>query len=188
MAHKMLSRLRLNHAFKGYNTPDECLEFRTDDIAYISDDEKTGISCFMPLDGDHGRCLKVLNHTNREFALLCIDHKLLNGLEGGVADCGVFDDRTFWLTEFKCNAQGNSDGAVKDTYNTAIAQLKHTVKVFKEREDAIGVDFVSTSNLRCNIVTAHAFPSASALEMELAVGFATEMFGLTLDFKRSIKF
>lgn len=189
MAHQMIERLKMWQSFSGLTANlDDCLAFSTSVIAYVTDDEATGISHFVDNSGEHDKCLKVINTESRELALLSIDHCLIKEKEGGIADCGVFDDRKFWMVEFKTNAQGHSDAAVEDTYRKAINQIEKTIALFADCMGKTNVDFVDASDLQCNIVTALSFPKMTALEANLSVEFAMDNNGVPLSFSRTIEF
>lgn len=189
MARQMIERLRIRQSFNGMTANlDECLTYSSDVTAYISDDEQSGISHFAENSGEHDKCLKVFNLQKREYCLLSIDHCLVNDREGGIADCGVFDDRRFWMVEFKTNAQGNTDMAVNATYQKAISQIEETIKLFADKMKEADVDFVEVSDLHCDIVTAQSFPKLTAQEQNLSMEFAMDNNGIPLTFSMTIDF
>lgn len=189
MARQMIECLKMRQSFKGMTANvGECLTYSSEIVAYISDDEQSGKSHFVDNSGEHDKCLKVVNLQKREYSLLSIDHCLVNDREGGIADCGVFDDRTFWMVEFKSNALGKTDMAVSETYRKAISQIKETIKLFTDKMKEADVDFVEASDLHCDIVTAQSFPKLTALEQNLSIEFAMDNNGIHLIFSRTIDF
>lgn len=189
MAQQMIERLKMRQSFNGMATElEDCLTISSSVIAYIADDDTMGVSHFVDNSGEHDKCLKVINLQSHEYALLGIDHSLIKEKEGGIADCGVFDDRKFWMVEFKTNAQGNSDVAVEDTYKKAINQIEKTIELFSDSMSKADVDFVEASDLQCNIVTARSFPRMTALEASLSLEFAMDNNGVPLYFSRAIEF
>ena len=113
---------------------------------------------------------------------------MIDNHEGGIADCAVFDEKKLEFVEFKTNAYGNSEEAIRDTFDKACRQLKETLIVFKNQLLAIGVDLFQTMIVECRIVVAHRFPRATATKQDYRLQFASETNGIELFFERQVRF
>ena len=115
-----------------------------------------------------------------------MDNRLLSNIQGGIADCALLDTCKFYFVEFKTNALGNSDKAVRDTFDTACKQLKHTLMIFAERLANVGIEFLNMVEVSCKIVVSESFPKSKATKQEYRVAFLEEN-GIPLDFKNTIE-
>jgi len=144
----------------------------------VVDDEETKCSRFGKEGDDVGKALMVINEKKREIVLLSIDNKLLKGIQGGIADCALFDDKQFRFVEFKTNAEGNA----QKNFDKATSQLKNTIQVFRDRLQAVDVMFDDAVVLSCHIVLSHNFPRSMATTQNYQYEFATDTGGIMLSF------
>lgn len=179
-----IDRLRLDEAFVGkqiHHAFDECWTMKCDETLLVVDDDDTHISRFGNQGDGEGKGLLVINENKHEIILLSIDNQLLRGVQGGVADCALFDDEQFRFVEFKMNAGGNSNKAVEKTFDKAMRQLKNTIQIFKDNLQKVGVSFEDAVTLQCHVVLSETFPVSSARQ-NLRLEFATDTAGVPLDF------
>ena len=90
-------------------------------------------------------------------------------------------------SEFKTNAEGNSQKAVSDTYQKASEQLKTTLQMFADKERAIGIDFPNVIETECHIIVNRLFPRNRTSEQTLRLSFAADT-GTPLSFDDEINF
>ena len=183
-----IQNLRLVSAFKCYH-PDitSLIDSSTDSFLYVVDDEAMKVSRLASKEEGEMNGFIAENPQNNSVFLLPIDHKLLNSLPGGVADCALFDEKTFAFIEFKTNASGNSSNSIEYTYNKAVSQIENTLGVFKSCIDNVHLDFLKTIRVMAYVVVSPMFPRANATEQNLIVDFATHT-GLELSFDPYHKF
>ena len=106
-----IDQLRLDEAFTGkmlHRAFNECWTVKCDELLLIVDDDKSQTSRFGDENDNRDKALAVINENRREIVLLSIDNQLLKAIEGGVADCALFDDKQFRFVEFKTNAEGKN--------------------------------------------------------------------------------
>ena len=106
-----IDQLRLDEAFTGkmlHRAFNECWTVKCDELLLIVDDDKSQTSRFGDENDNRDKALAVINENRREIVLLSIDNQLLKAIEGGVADCALFDDKQFRVVEFKTNAEGKN--------------------------------------------------------------------------------
>ncbi|MCR5066405.1 MAG: hypothetical protein K6A67_11660 [Bacteroidales bacterium] len=184
-----VNKLRLVWAFKDYNPGIlDCIENSYDERIKIIDDETyTHIS---NREEDLYRCCLCLNPNKNEIIVLPLDKRLVKQRDGGMADGAVFDENKFAFVEFKNQAQGNSPGAIEDTYTKATSQLTTALDLFTEKLKAtsIAINFTKTINVVCHIIVSEKFPRASALEQNMMIEFAMANYGVELSFEREILF
>lgn len=184
-----IKRLKLVSAFRGYNPGVlDCYESSADERVLVVDD----------VDGSHitnnvediHRCCTCLNPDQYELIILPLDKKLIKQRVGGMADGAVFDENKFAFVEFKDQAQGNSPGAIEDTYTKATSQLTTALDLFTEKlkATAIAINFTKAINVVCHIIVSEKFPRASALEQNMMIAFAMANYGVELSFEREIVF
>lgn len=183
-----IDRLFLPEAFSTsvYMPFDECWTVRTDSKLLVIDDNQNKLSVFSNDESDICRALVIQNLQNKEIVLLSVDNRLLSNIQGGIADCALLDTCKFYFVEFKTNALGNSDKAVRDTFDTACKQLKHTLMIFAERLANVGIEFLNMVEVSCRIVVSESFPKSKATKQEYRVAFLEEN-GIPLDFKNTIE-
>lgn len=99
----------------------------------------------------------------------------------------MFNTNTFAIIEFKTNALGKSQKSVEDTYEKAINQLKNTIRIFSDRLNKVGIDFISHINITPHIVIANRFPRRTATEQNYALKFVNELY-IELSFENSCSF
>jgi len=90
-----IDRLRLDEAFTKkmlHRASDECWTVKCDELLLVVDDDESKVSRFGTDNEDVEKGLLVFNEQRREIVLLSIDNQLLRGVQGGVADCALFDD------------------------------------------------------------------------------------------------
>lgn len=182
-----IKRLQLIRAFRGH-TPNitDCIEITTEKEFAIAENDIYHYSVIVSADTED-KCCHVHNFENTEIALLQIDNKLIANLTGGIADCAVFNTELFHLIEFKTNAEGHSNKAITETYQKAINQLKSTLKLFTDKEKAIGIDFAKIIESECHIIVNQSFPRIKTNEQTLQLRFAQETNTL-LNFENEIYF
>lgn len=179
-----IDNLRLDEAFAtGTLRPfNECWTVRMDRELMIVDDDTEKCSRFSNNEEELQKALLVINENHREIVLLSIDNKLIRDHEGGIADCALFDDNQFRFVEFKTNAYGNSNEAVRDTFDKATGQLKETIRVFKDKLQKVNIKFEDAVTLSCHIVISHRFPKSRAIKQEYQMSFADENNNIELSF------
>lgn len=184
-----VKRLRLTSAFKGYNPGIlDCIEISSDDSFMLVDDEAcTHIST---REEDSHKCCYCLNPNKNEIIVLPLDKKLIKHQKGGMADGAVFDESKFAFVEFKDQAQGNTFGAIQETYTKASEQLSAALNLFvdKLKKDNAFVKFTNLINVFCHIIVSDKFPRENALEQNMKVAFAMSNHGVGLSFERRIEF
>lgn len=184
-----VKRLKLASAFRGYNPGVlDCIEVSNDSSFMIVDD--TEGTCISKREEDSYRCCLCVNPNNRVIVLLPIDKKLIKQRVGGMADGAVFDEQKFVFLEFKDQAQGNSYGAIEDTYTKASNQLTAALHLFEEKlaSNSASVNFTASVDVSCHIIVSDKFPRASALEQNMMLLFAMSNNGVALSFEREILF
>ena len=180
-----IDRLRLDEAFTEkmlHRAFDECWTVKCDESLLIVDDDETRISRFGNSNEDIERGLLVINENRREIVLLSIDNQLLKSIEGGLADCALFDDKQFRFVEFKTNAEGKSEKAIRATFDKATKQLKNTIRIFNEGMKSVNISFEDAVALSCHIVVSKSFPSSPSLMQNFQIEFMLENNGTTLNF------
>lgn len=182
-----IDRLHLPEAFATHvHRPfDQCWTVRADSRLLVIDDDVEKVSRFSDNEEEVRRALAIVNSENEQIVLLSIDNKLLANIEGGIADCAVFDTCKFYLVEFKTNAYGNSDEAVRDTFDGAVGQLAHTLELFAERLEKVDVTFTKTIEVSCRIVVSESFPKSKAMKQSYRVAFFDQT-GIELDFANKL--
>ena len=182
---KAIDHLRLNEAFAEkmlHRAFDECWTVKCDELLLVVDDDETKVSRFGAANEDTEKGLLVFNEQKREIVLLSIDNQLLKSVQGGVADCALFDDQQFRFVEFKMNAEGNNDRAVRKTFDKATSQLVNTIKIFKDGLETVEVSFADAVALRCHVVLSKSFPVSRSIMQNFQMEFALNTDGIPLDF------
>ena len=151
---------------------------KCDERLLVVDDDEIKCSRFGKEGDDASKALMIINEKEREIVLLSIDHQLLTGIQGGIADCALFDDKQFRFVEFKTNAEGNA----KKNFDRATSQLKNTIQVFRDRLQTVDVDFEDAVTLSCHVVVSHSFPRNLATMQDYQIEFATDTGGIMLSF------
>ena len=180
-----IDRLRLDEAFTKkmlHRAFDECWTVKCDETLLVVDDEETRISRFGSENDDLEKALIVFNENKQEIVLLSIDNQLLKSVEGGLADCALFDDKQFRFVEFKTNAEGNSERTVQKTFDKASRQLKNTIRIFNDSLKSVDIVFEDTIALSCRIVLSRSFPSNPSLMQDFQIEFMLETGGTMLNF------
>lgn len=182
-----IKKLRLARAFRGYNPGVlDCIETSLDDKIMVVDDDKcTHIS---KQKEDTCRSCLCTNPFKNEIIVLAIDKKLIKKRRGGMADGAVFDENKFAFVEFKTNAQGNTEEAIKHTYEKATEQLTAALNLFVEKCNKVAVNFTSDTNVICHVIMSEKFPRASAWEQSTMIAFAISNNGIELSFDSEISF
>lgn len=181
---KAIDKLKLSEAFsKGtYKKFNDCWTFRMDKTLMVIDDNDEKISKFSDNEDDEPNALLIINEENKEIVLLSIDNKLIKSYPGGITDCAVFDEEQFRFVEFKTNAYGNSEEAIRDTFDKAVSQLKNSLELFTERLNNVNINFLDSTDIKCHIVTSETFPKSKATKQEYKYSFADET-GIELNFE-----
>lgn len=182
---KAIDRLRLDEAFAEkmlHRAFDECWTVKCDELLLVVDDDETKVSRFGAANEDIEKGLLVFNEQKREIVLLSIDNQLLKSVQGGVADCALFDDQQFRFVEFKMNAEGNNDRAVRKTFDKATSQLVNTIKIFKDGLETVDVSFADAVALWCHVVLSKSFPVSRSIMQNFQMEFALNTDGIPLDF------
>lgn len=176
-----IDRLRLDEAFTGkmmHLQINECFDSSRDERLLVLDDDATKCLRFGCESDDVERGLVVINDQRREIVLLAIDNKMLKGIQGGIADCALFDDKQFRFVEFKTNAEGNAE----KNFSKATGQLKNTIQVFVDRLQTVNIQFRDAVTLSCHVVLSHSFPRSQAIMQDFQIAFATDTDGIMLSF------
>ena len=148
-----IDRLHLDEAFTEkmlHRAFNECWTVKCDELLLVVDDDETKVSRFGASDEDVERGLLVFNENKREIVLLSIDNQLLKSVQGGVADCALFDDKQFRFVEFKTNAEGKSDKAVRKTLEKAGKQLSNTIRIFSDSLKSVNVEMTDAVVMSCH--------------------------------------
>ena len=183
-----IKQLKLCYAFREYNPGVEnSVNIKNDSEQWVIDDEKSKSSIFVDRRMND-KCLYISNDDKHEIVLLSIDHVLIKEHKGGIADCAVFDNVSFYFIEFKSNALGRSIPQINKTYEKAIGQLKEAVNLFDDKIEKVKVKFFDVVKVSCDIVVSERFPKHNSTEQALKVSFAKNMKGIPLYFSREIKF
>lgn len=180
-----IDQLRLDEAFTGkmlHRAFNECWTVKCDELLLIVDDDKSQTSRFGDENDNRDKALAVINENRREIVLLSIDNQLLKAIEGGVADCALFDDKQFRFVEFKTNAEGKTQKSVRKTFDRATQQLKNTIRIFNEGMKSVNISFEDAVALSCHIVVSKSFPSSPSLMQNFQIEFMLENNGTTLNF------
>lgn len=179
-----IDNLQLDVAFSSnvYKPFEECWCVRMDSELMVVDDDSEKFSRYSDDEDDRPKALVIVNNHNRQIVLLSIDNKLICGHPGGIADCALFDESQFRFIEFKTNAYGNSEEQIRETFEKAISQIVETIRLFKERLQAIDICFETAVALSCHVVLSQSFPRSRAVKQEYQVRFADENDGLGLSF------
>lgn len=180
-----IDRLRLDEAFAEkmlHRALNECWTMKCDELLLVVDDDETRISRFGSKTDDLEKALLVFNENKREIVLLSIDNQLLKSVEGGLADCALLDDKQFRFVEFKTNAEGRNERAIRKTFDKAIRQLENTIRIFDEGLESVNIRFKDAVALSCHVVLSKSFPSSPSLIQNFQIEFLLETGGTTLDF------
>lgn len=183
-----ISNLKLCRAFKGHN-PDmmDCALPIADKEFFVEDSREVGCTIYTCKKIDDKSC-KVSNSTDEAVILLPIDGKFIINHKGGIADSALFNTKDFHFVEFKSNAEGNTDNAVKGTYSKAMDQLNETLNIFESKINAADIDFRKKVNVTCHIIVSETFPRNSAAEQTNAIAFAKRTKGIPLECDNDIEF
>ena len=181
-----IDKLRLYMAF-GENLQGSWT-IRTDSRLLVVDDITTNVSRFSDDNVEEEKALVILNPNNKLITLLSIDHQLVKDHPGGIADCAVLDEVKIDFIEFKTNAYGNSEQAIMDTFEKATSQLKETLKVFKSKLLAVGIELMDVMIVECRIIVSHRFPRATAAKQNYRAAFGIDTDGVNLLFERLVVF
>lgn len=181
---KAIDKLKLDEAFSQgtYKKFNDCWTVRMDKTLMVVDDNNEKISKFSDNVDDEPNALIIFNENNKEIVLLSIDNKLIKDYPGGITDCALFDDEQFRFVEFKTNAYGNSEKAVRDTFDKAISQLKNSLGLFINKLSKTNINFIDSIAIKCHIVTSETFPKSKATKQDYKYSFADET-GLELSFE-----
>ena len=180
-----IDRLRLDEAFTEkmlHRAFDECWTVKCDETLLVVDDDETRISRFGSENDDMEKALVVFNENKQEIVLLSIDNQLLKSVEGGLADCALFDDKQFRFVEFKTNAEGKNERAIRKTFDKASKQLKNTIRIFNDSLKSVNIVFEDAIVLSCHIVLSKSFPSSPSLIQDFQIEFMLETGGTMLEF------
>ena len=180
-----IDRLRLDEAFTEkmlHRAFAECWTVKCDETLLVVDDDETRISRFGSENDDLEKALIVFNENKQEIVLLAIDNQLLKSVEGGLADCALFDDKQFRFVEFKTNAEGKSERTVQKTFDKASRQLKNTIRIFNDSLKSVDIVFEDAIALSCHIVLSKSFPSSPSLMQDYQINFMLETGGTMLSF------
>ena len=172
-----IDQLRLDEAFTGkmlHRAFNECWTVKCDELLLIVDDDKSQTSRFGDENDNRDKALAVINENRREIVLLSIDNQLLKAIEGGVADCALFDDKQFRFVEFKTNAEGKTPKSVRKTFDRATQQLKNTIRIFKDSMNTVDVQFEDAVAIRCHVVLSHSFPDSRSIMQAYRLEFGTD--------------
>lgn len=171
-----IDKLKMDEAFAAniHSPFNGCWTIRMDKELMVVDDDVLKYSHYSDDINEEQKALMVINNNNKEIVLLSIDNKLIAAHPGGIADCALFDDEQFRFVEFKTNALGNSEKAVRDTFDKATSQLIATYQLFTDRLNEVDIQFSDAVTISCHIVVSHSFPKSKAVKQEYQLAFADE--------------
>ena len=69
---------------------------------------------------------------------------------------------------------GNSEKAVRDTFDKVTSQLVATYQLFTDRLNEVDIQFNDAVTISCHIVVSHSFPKSKAVKQEYQLAFADE--------------
>ena len=131
---------------------------------------------------DEAFTTKMLHRAFSECWTVKCDKQLLKNIQGGIADCALFDDKQFRFVEFKTNAEGRTEKAATNTFDKATCQLKNTIRLFCDSLQRVAVKFEDAVTLGCHIVLPRTFPVSHSLMQDYQIAFATDTDGIMLSF------
>lgn len=145
---------------------------------HIVDLEVQKISAFVtPMIGqveEHsGKVFNVKNPMNKDFALLQIDHGIINTTATKKCDCAIIDSVDCSFIEFKTNATSIKTSTVKANYQKAQKQLSTTIDIFRDGIKSVGKDLDTLRNIEAHICFRKGYPRQTASEGTYRVKFAT---------------
>lgn len=119
-----------------------------------------------------GKIFNVKNPTNKDFALLQIDHGIINTTATKKCDCAIIDSVDCAFIEFKTNATSTKTSTVKANYQKAQKQLSTTINIFRNGITSIGKDLDTLRNIEAHICFRKGYPRQTASEGTYRVKFA----------------
>ena len=156
---------------------------------HVVDLERGGVSCFVaPSQGQAedaaGKYFEVRNPNRKDFALLQIDHGIVN-TNITKCDCAIVDNKELCFIEFKTNATSTKPASLKHNYKKAMRQLRATIKYFAVGIRVAGKELTSLRSIEAYVCFRHGFPRKSAAEMGYQTEFAKKNNGCPLSFEPS---
>ena len=121
-----------------------------------------------------GKVFEVKNLTNKDFALLQIDHGLINTTATKKCDCAVLDDKDCAFVEFKTNAISTKTSTIKANYNKALLQLSITIGIFRNGLVAAGKNLDLLRNVEAYVWFKKGYRRRTASEGTYRVKFAAQ--------------
>ncbi|MDE5882880.1 MAG: hypothetical protein K2H60_14255 [Muribaculaceae bacterium] len=169
---KAISNLRLRKAFKDLAVDImDCITRSDSDPVYVVDDDIEKISRFATKEEVEPGGFTAYNPHYIDLYLLAIDHKLLDSIPGGIADCALFSTAKFSFIEFKTHAEGRTLHSVEETYQGAINQIENTIRIFERHLVSVKIDFLEQVEVIPHIVVSPKFPRSSVMEQQYMVEF-----------------
>ena len=147
----------------------------------------SGISCFVTptcglVEDLEGKYFEVIDQKRKDYALIQIDHGIINTISR--CDCAIADKDDFCFVEFKANAVSLDPKQVNRNYRKAMRQLHNTIDVFCNSLFAIGKDLFAQRAVEAHICFRHGYPRNTASEMTYRTQFADNNHQCQLFFNR----
>lgn len=121
-----------------------------------------------------GKYFEVNNPANKAFALLQIDHGVINTTATKKCDCSIIDDRDCAFIEFKTNAISINTDTIKKNYKKALKQLSTTISIFRNGLSASGKNLDTLRNVEAYVCFKKGYPRRTASEGTYRVKFAEQ--------------
>ena len=160
----------------------ELFEITNRGSIFILDDEAEGHTIFIEDTNGLGsdKIFKIVNSKHTWLFLWHIDGVLFK--KDSKCDCAIIADNYLGFVEFKSNATNKTQEAIKENYNKAIDQLKHTIIEVKERCNKVGIDLIKETFIEAFAVFNKTVPRNNASQKNLAAKFQLEMYNIPLRF------
>lgn len=149
---------------------------------FIHDDETQGHTIFVEDTNGLGsdKIFKIVNSKHAWIFLWHIDGILFK--KDSKCDCAIIVDNYLGFIEFKSNATNKTPEAIKENYDKAIDQLKHTITEVKARCSKVGIDLMKRTFIEAFAVFNRTVPRNNATQKNLAAKFQLEMDNIPLRF------
>ncbi len=131
-----------------------------------------------------GKYFTVENSSGHPYALLQIDHGLVQARSTKKCDCAIADGTHLCLIEFKANATSNNQSTIKKNYQKAIDQLSATINIFNTRYNANAQDIADIRSVEAFVCFKKGYPQITSSQMNYQVAFVTSNNGIPLSFAR----
>lgn len=166
---------------------DPYIQQSSNEKEHVVDLERGGVSCFVTAtqgqaEDAAGKYFEVRNPNRKDFALLQIDHGIIN-TNITKCDCAIADNKELCFIEFKANATSSKTSSLRHNYKKAMRQLGATITYFTNGIRAAGNELTSLRSIEAYVCFRHGFPRKSAAEMGYQTEFALQNNGCPLSFE-----